>query len=83
MVNQPLVKLEPVFGKATSDAANELLLSSSLIYAMVDHGAPVELVFISEHGEKIDLVKAKTLNQDDLINIFLDNLKSNNPHENK
>lgn len=77
VINQPRLKEDPVFGKGTADAISDLLLMNSLLTAMTDHGRPVELVFISGKGDKINLLNEKPLNQDELINIFLDNLKNN------
>ncbi|MGD9931762.1 MAG: hypothetical protein AB7U05_17210 [Mangrovibacterium sp.] len=77
VINQPRLKEDPVLGQGTADAISDLLLMNSLLAVMTDHGRPVELVFFSEKGDKINLLDEKPLSQDELINIFLDNLKNN------
>ena len=41
--------------------------------AIMEHGIPKELVFIDDPGNKIDLIQNRVLDENELVNIFLDN----------
>lgn len=61
--------------KVADHAFKNLEILAYYFQSVFAHGIPKELVFIGREGHKIDLVKNKGLEEDDLINIFLDNPK--------
>ena len=77
VINQPRLKEDPVLGKGTADAISDLLNINSLLAAMTEHGSPVELVFVTKSGEKIDLLKERSLTDNELADLILNNLKNN------
>lgn len=57
---------------------NELMPLVTLLSTIKNFGIPKSLVFITETGQAIDLLEVKEIDQNEMFNQILDNLKSLN-----
>lgn len=79
-----LYKVERFKRRVALDVLNQLMPLTSLMSAIKLFGHPKSLVFINQDGQAIDLLEIKELDQNEMFNQILDNLKSqkiDNGHE--